>query len=125
MPIFIASANPQLVVAVHQLIAQQGLSMNAVADCSRVAPLIASGTIRGILYLDIASCSLSLAVLLQTITGNALLLQRVAIVLIGNSGQLPAPVQQQIATLSLPILPFPFVAATFVNLLNTLRPRYP
>ncbi len=55
MPIFIASANPPLVVAVHQLVAQQGLSMNAIADCGRIAQLVINGTIKGILYLDIAS----------------------------------------------------------------------
>jgi hypothetical protein len=124
MPIFVASSSPSVVAAVHRLIAQQHLYVMAIADCERVAPLIAKGT-SGILYLDIAVCRPSMAAILQTFTSHALLLQRMAIVLIGDSSLLSSPEQQQIVTLSLPILPFPFADVDFVSLLNTLLPRFP
>jgi hypothetical protein len=125
MPIYIAGSSPSVVAAVHRLIAQQHLYVIAIADCERVVPMIARGTIAGILYLDIATCNPSLAAILQAITDNALLLERVAIVLIGDGNLLSSSDQQQIDTLSLPILSFPFTDIEFVNLFNALLPRFP
>jgi hypothetical protein len=125
MPIYIASSNPSLVNAVHRLVVQQRPYVAAIADCERVAPSVANGTLTGILFLDIASCKPSMAAILQTVTNDVLLLQRVAIVLIGDSNLLSPSEQQQIIALSLSVLPFPFADDDFVNLLTTLLLRFP
>ena len=125
MPIYIASPNPPLVNAVHRLVVQQRPYVAVIPDCGRIAPSVANGTLTGILYLDIASCNSSMVAILQTITNNVLLLQRVAIVLLGDSNTLTPSEQQQIVTLSLPVLPFPFADDDFVSLLSTLLLRFP
>ena len=125
MTIYIASSSPPVVNAVHRLVVLQRPYVAVYADCGRVVPLVANGTLTGILYLDIASCNSSLEALLQTITSNTLLLQSVAIVLIGDRRLLSSPEQHLLSTLSLPVLPFPFTDGDFVNLLNTLLLRFP
>jgi hypothetical protein len=125
MPIYIASSSPTVVTAVHHLVVRQRPFVAAIADCVRIAPSVANGTLKGILYVDIASCQPSMAAILQAITDNVPVLQHLAIVLIGDSSLLSPTEQQQIVALSLPVLPFPFADAEFVTLLNTLLLRFP